>query len=410
MGQRRSGMAIALVAVAAMSLASCSGSGDGGSKEQSITVRVYPTMGDDEKAFWDQQVAAFRKDHPNIQVKVDIQPWKDRGRALTASIAGGTAPDVVYMIPDELSQFQAQNVVEPLDGIVSAEGYRKNALDAVTIDGKLYGAPVLMSVIPGACDQKVLDAVGVEAPPTTWDELKALGPKFKEKGYYATTFVASNDTTLNTTFYPWMWQAGGAPFDASGAPTFNSPAAKKALSFMVDLVKDGYVPKDEVSLNLPAEQTVIGSRKVGCIYHLDPVIVKDYWGDDVVVAPVLKDVASRAYGTVGSYTLLKSSKNKEAAAAWINYITSPTAMGALDTKAGYLPPKEAVPVTYAEDSIEARTGEYLDLADVGPRAPEARELQSVIAPELQAAVLGDKTVDDALAAAQQAAVAKMKRG
>jgi ABC-type glycerol-3-phosphate transport system substrate-binding protein len=268
---------------------------------------------------------------------------------------------------------------------------------------------MLMSVIPGSCDRKVLDAAGVKKPPTTWDELLALGPVFKKQGAYVTTLVVSSGSTLNTTFYPWMWQAGGAAFGEDGSPSLDSEAGREALGFMVKLVEQGFVPKEEISLNLPAEQTVIGKRKVACTYHFDPVIMKDYWGDDLVVAPPLKNKAEKAYGTVGSYTLMKSAKDKEAAAEWINFVTTPEVMGAFNSANGYLPPKADAPVTFPEGSIEAETGKYIELADVGPRTPGAREVQGVVAPQLQAAVLGDKSPAEALKAAQSAAESQVKR-
>ncbi|MFG1954040.1 ABC transporter substrate-binding protein [Micromonospora sp. NPDC048830] len=391
----------------------CGSDSSGASGEVSgpVTMRVYPLVDEGkDRAFWDGQIAAFKKEHPKVDVKIDIQPWKDRERSLVAAIAGGVAPDLVYMIPDELTQFEGQGVLEPLNGVVDTTGYRENALKAATIDGKLYGAPILMTVIPGACDRKVLAEVGVDKPPTTWDELMAMAPQFKAKGKYVTHVVASNEATLNTSFYPWVWQAGGAPFDDQGKPTIDSPAMVEATRFISELVKQGYVNKDQATVNLPAEQSPIGRREVGCVYYMDPIIMKnDVWGDDTMVAPPLKHKAEGAYGTVGSYAMLKGSKNKKAAAAWLKFITTPQVMADVDKMAGYYPPREDATVEFPAGSVQAEVAKYLELADVGPKVPHAREVQGVIAPEVQAAVLGNKSAEQAMKDAAEAAKSVLER-
>ncbi len=412
--RKRSAALVSTAAVVTL-LAGCGGDGGNdagndaageGALSGPVTMRVYPLLGEGEdEAFWEPHVAAFKQDHPGVDVTVDVQPWADRDRALTAAIAGGAAPDVVYMIPDEVAQFQAQGVLEPLTDRLEEDGYRQNALDSVTIDGELYGAPILMSAIPGSCDAQVLEEAGIDAPPTTWDELMELGPVLEEHGFYATHIVASNEATLNTTFYPWVWQAGGSVFAEDGTPTIDSPEVVEALQYLVDMTEAGYISRDEAAVNAPAEQSPIGRREVACIYHLDPITVEQFWGEDTVVAPPLMNEADTIYGTVGAYTLLNASENKEAATAWLQYITSAEVMGELDEAAGYYPPREDADVTFAEGSIEAQVEEYLGQTSAGPTVPGAREVQGVIAPEVQAAILGSKSPQEALAAAQRAAEA-----
>lgn len=414
MSWRRTGSVAGAGLTAVCLLAACGGDDGGVAAPQagdeisgSITVRAYPlSPGGDEKAdkaFWATQVAAFKAKYPKAEVTVEVKPWKDRDTALTTAIAGNTAPDVTYMIPDELAQFEAQDVVEPLNDVVKTDGYRKSALDAVTYDGKVYGAPILMSVVPGVCDAKVLKEVGVDKPPTTWDELVALGPKFKAKGKYVTHVVASTEATLNLTFYPWVWQAGGAPFDDSGKGTIDSPAMTEAATFVGDLAAKGFINKDAAASNAPLEQTPVGKRQVGCVYYATPTDLATVWGKDVMVTPPLKNKAQATYGTVGSFTILKGSKNKKLAAAWTEFITSDAELAAIGKFSNFYPPKEAAPAPFAAGSPEAQAQPFLSMVNVGPRVAHAREVQGVVAPEVQAVVLGKKTAEQAMKDAAKAA-------
>ncbi len=381
-----------------------SGSSDGGKASGEITVRVYPLKSEeDDGTFWATQVEAFKKVNPDITVKIDVQPWKDRETSLVTQITGGNAPDVAYMIPDELRAFQAKGALDPMPDTISKDGYRPTALDAATVDGTLYGAPVLMSVLPGTCDKKVLAAAGVTTPPATWDDLMELGPTFKAKGFYTTTIDASNAAALNTTYYPWVWQAGGDVFDKSGKLTVDSEPAREALSYLTELVEKGYAPKSEATTVVPLDQSTMAKRQVACVFQLQPALLADQWGDDRLVIPPLKNKAQKAYGTVGSLTILKGAKNKSAAAEWIKFVTTPEVMAKVDELGGFYAPKESTPLEYAAGTVDAETAKYLDMTYSGPPVAKAREIQAVVAPEVQAAVLRQKSPDQALKDAAGAA-------
>jgi multiple sugar transport system substrate-binding protein len=409
MSKLRSVVPLVVCLLAGASLVAC-GSDDGGGAATgekasgSITVRAYPLKTEEEdKQFWAGQVEAFKKVNPNITVKVDVQPWKDRETTLVTQITGGNAPDVAYMIPDELRAFQAKGALDPIPDSVSREDYRPAALDAATVDGQLFGAPILMSVVPGTCDKKVLAQVGVTTPPATWDDLMEIAPALKAKGLYATQIDASNAAVLNTTFYPWIWQAGGDVFDSDGKLTLTSGAAKKALTFLTDLVAKGYAPKAEATTAVPLEQSALAKRQVACEYNIQPILLAEQWGDDRLVTAPLKDKDQKTYGTVGSFTILKGSKNKGAAAEWLKFVTSPDVMKAIDEFGAFNAPKTTASPEYPAGSVDAETAKYLDMTYSGPPVAKAREIQAVVAPEVQAAVLGEKSPSQALADADKAA-------
>ena len=410
MSMRRFIAPLAACLLVSAPIAACGSSDDGGGGGGSITVRVYPLKSEtDDKAFWATQVDAFEKANPGITVKVDVQPWKDRETILVTQITGHKAPDVAYMVPDELRAFQAKGALEPLPDSVSTDGYREAALTATTVDSTVYGAPILMSIIPGTCDKKVLTAAGITTPPATWDDLMAMAPTLKAKGFYATQIDATQAAAINTTFYPWLWQAGGDAFDKSGNLTINSPEAVKALTYWTELVDKGYAPKPEATTAVPLDQSAMAKRKVACEFAVEPNLLEKQWGDDRLVIPPLKEKEQRTYGTIGAYTILKGSENKDAAAKWISFVTQPKVMAAVDKFGGYFAPKSTVDLGYAPGSVAAETEKYLDLGYTGPAVAKGREVQAVLAPELQAAVLGQKTPEQALADAEKNAKQVLSR-
>ncbi|WFE61180.1 extracellular solute-binding protein [Micromonospora sp. WMMD712] len=399
---------VAAVALAAGLLAACGGGSEAGGDRQSVTMWIYPVVPDEatHKGFWDKQVAAFKAGHPDVDVKVEIFPWAKREESLTAAIAGGKGPDVVYLIPDQLGKFQ--KMIEPVDDYLPADAkadYRENVRTAVTLDGKMLGAPLLTSSNPLMCNAKVFAAAGLTEYPKTWADLLALAPKLKAKGFDATNYYADPSATLNQSFYPLLWQAGGDVFTADGTSVaFAGPEGVKALTFLKQLVDGGYVQKDLIT-SIPAfEQTNVAKNKVACTWQHVPADVEQFWGkENIKIFPPLSDVRSVGYGTVGSLSILKGSKAKKAAGEWITFVTAPAVASAYDVAGGYFSAKTSAGSLYPQDPVSTEMEKTLGSTTVGPLHEKSREVMGVLAPEIQAALIGKKTPEQALADAAKAA-------
>ncbi|MFE0592040.1 ABC transporter substrate-binding protein [Micromonospora echinospora] len=400
------------VAVAALLtglVAACGGGdGAGGDEKQSVTMWIYPVIPDEatHRGFWDQQVTAFKAEHPNVDVKVEIFPWAKREESLTTAIAGGKGPDVVYLIPDQLGKFH--NVIEPVDGYLpdDAKGdYLDNVRAAVTLDGKMLGAPLLTSSNPLMCNAKVFTAAGVTAYPKTWADLLALAPTLKAKGFDVTNYYADPSATLNQSFYPLLWQAGGDVFSADGkSVAFDGPEGVKALTFLKQLVDGGYVQKDLIT-SIPAfEQTNVAKNKVACTWQHVPADVEQFWGkENIKIFPPLAETKSVGYGTVGSLSILKASKAKKAAGEWVEFVTGPSVATAYDKQGNYFSAKKSAGPLYADDPVRSAMEQTLTSTTVGTLHEKSREVMGVLAPEIQAALIGKKTPEQALADAAKAA-------
>lgn len=397
-------------------LAGCSSSSDESALDAdpdevsgSVTMWIYPLVADEatHRQFWTDQVAGFREEYPNVDVDVEIFPWAGRDEALATAIAGGKGPDVVYLIPDQLATYESS--IEPIDAHLPAEhtdDILPNVRDAITIDGKMMGSPLLTSSNALMCDAQAFAAIGETEYPQTWDDLLELAPRFKEKGIYVTNYWGSPETTLNMTFYPLLWQAGGDVYsDDFSDVAFNSPEGVKALEFVTELAEQGYIEKDLISTMPSIEQTAIAQNQVACTWQSVPSDVTSFWGEEnIVIQPPLTDVDTASYGTVGSLSMLKGAKDKTAAGAWVDYATSAETVVPFVTTAKYFSPLTSTGELYADDPIYSEIEKTIQYTRVGPLTESARNVMGVLAPEIQAALLGQKTpqeaLDDAAASAQ----------
>ncbi|WP_435174901.1 extracellular solute-binding protein [Actinacidiphila sp. bgisy145] len=409
--RRRNTAAFALSVAAALTataVAGCgSGTGSGSSSKKTINTWVYPVINDAKanSAYWDGLVKGFEKENPGVTVKVSTYPWANRDTALATAIAAGKGPDVAYLIPDQLSAYQ-RNLIPAAKWMSAADkaAYRPAALKAVTVDGQAYAAPVLMSSYPLLCDKKVLNAVGETTAPTTWDQLAALAPKLKAKGFYATSYSGDTTATLNMTFYPLLWQAGGDVFSADGKKAaFNSAAGVKALTWLKTFVDNGWTPKDLVTTTPQIEQTDLAKNKVACTWQNTAAEVEPFWGkENIEVGPALTAAKSVAYGTVGTLAVFKGA-NQELSGKWISYVSQPKNSAGLQTPGGYFSPRTDATALYPGDAIQQATEKVLGSTDVGPLNKAARDVMGLLAPQIQAALLGKTTPQKALDDAAQAA-------
>ncbi|MEO3845601.1 extracellular solute-binding protein [Streptomyces sp. B22F1] len=400
-------------ALAGVALASCGGSDGAGGGKGSVTMWTYPVIFDEakNKAYWDGMVEKFEKENKDISVKVETYPWADRDTALGTAIASGKGPDVVYLVPDQLPKY-APNIVPAADYMpADAESdYTDFALKSVTVGEDVLGTPILTSANPLICDKRVFDAVGEDSYPETWDDLKALGPKMKDEGYYALSYTGDTAQTLNMTFYPLLWQAGGEVFAEDGeSVAFDDAAGVEALTYLTEFAEEGWTPKDLLTTTPNLEQTPVAKGKVACTWTNVPADVEPFWGrENIVVQPPLTGEESVGYGTVGALSMLKGA-DTEAAGKWINFVARPENAADLEKAAGYFPARTSADDLYPDDELQQAVADTLPAMNAGPLEEKAREVMGVLAPELQAALLGRKSPEDALKSAAEAADAQIAR-
>jgi len=394
-------------------LAGCAG-GSGGEAggDQNVTVWLYPVIADEasHKAFWDDTIEAFEADNDGITVDYEIFPWANRDESLQTAIAANKGPDLVYLIPDQLAAYESS--IEPLDDYLSDEHVADllpNVRESVTLEPGIMGAPMLTSAMALICNAAAFEAAGVSDFPETWDDVREMAPKFVDAGMYMFSYPASAENTLNMTFYPLLWQAGGSVYDEDGAVGFGGDEGLEALTFLSDLAALGALEPTALSTLQPIEQTPLAQGSVGCTWNDSVLDVEPFWGEEnVTVLPPLTEEESVAYGTVGSLSLLKSSKVKDAAAAFAEYATGAEVMKPYLLEAGFFSPLESTEPLNAPDTLLGQVEQYVPTTTVGELATSSRAIMGVLSPEIQAVLLGTKTPEEALETAVTAAQPLLK--
>jgi multiple sugar transport system substrate-binding protein len=393
--------AFALLAVAAVS--ACGGSGASSAKAV-VTVWMYPVIADEQagSAYWGQIEKDFEAANPNIDLRIEQQPWANRDQKLATAFSGGKGPDVLLLGPDQIPQFVTSGSLEPVDKVLEADKakFLPGALDALKVDGKLYAAPIYHTVTTTIYNKSLLAKAGITKPPETWDEIKAAAPKLKQAGVATLDYSASPEASQNLSFYPLLWQAGGSVFSSDGKKAaFNEAPGLDALTFLKTLYDEGAIPKSALSnANVVADQA-LGKQQVAMGFTntlVDAKTVTKSWGAaNVMVGVPLQDKKRVGFGLPGGLSVNAGSKNVDAAEKFLAFMTQPKQVISLGAASNFLSPRTDAPVP-ANDDQSKKFEESLQYAFSGEVNPAARQVMALLSVEIQAVLTGKKAPQQAL--------------
>ncbi|WLD93074.1 ABC transporter substrate-binding protein [Alkalihalobacillus sp. AL-G] len=188
----------------------------------------------------------FEKENPNIKVKwVDV-PWADMEKKILAAVASKTAPDVANLNPQFASKLAELDALVNMNEAVPADArdkYFEGVWKSNTFDGETFGIPWYLSTQVTMYNTKMFEDAGLDPdnPPKTFNEVYEVAKTIKEEtGKYA-FFPALDGSHLLETMV--MMGADLTNEDMTKA-AFNSPEGKEAFQLFVDLYQNELIPRE----------------------------------------------------------------------------------------------------------------------------------------------------------------------
>lgn len=404
---RKKVLAVPAVAVASLfAMTACSGGDSGASEGQSqVTVWMYPVIADEDASleYWNGVEDDFEAENSDIDLVVELQPWDNRDEKIATAIASGTGPDLVLLTADQALNYYSTGGLKPVDEVLAADidAFYPAVLDSVKYDGELYGVPLYQTSTTAVYNKALFDAAGIEELPTTWDEVLAAAPALAENGVAVMDYSGSPNMTLNLSFYPLLWQAGGAVFTEDGTDVaFDSPEGVAALQFLLDLQALGGLPADAAVKANDIEAGPLGTGTAAMGYSAvkaDVELMQAAVGEEnVVVELPLTGEEQVSFGTPGVLGLTTINEEPEAAYTVAEYLSSPEVAGALQIASGTYPARTDIASADEGDELATKFVEALEFAKPGEVEPNARQIMAALIPHLQAALQGQKTAEQAL--------------
>jgi multiple sugar transport system substrate-binding protein len=212
-----------------------------------VTLSYWNGFTGGDGPFMKQMVAEFMKDNPKIKVASNTVEWAQYYQRVPAAVQAGKGPDVGAMHLDQLATNAARNVIVPVDDLAQALGltegdFTPDVWNAGIYKGKRYGIPLDVHSLAMYYNKDQFSQAGVSAAPKDDGELQEALKKLKSAGI-ANPFWMPSRWPAHLMFLSLLWQNGGEPYASDGAKaTFDSDAGVKALTWMVDVIKNGYSP------------------------------------------------------------------------------------------------------------------------------------------------------------------------
>ena len=415
------GSGTALAIAACLALAACGGSSGSQGADGEITLLTPIFEGSTGKAVLEGElIPQFEKENPGVTVNVDYTDYGSLNEKLTTSMASGLVPDVMMMGVGWIEGFAEKGVLADLGEYDLSESglseiMNEQVLKAGEWDGKLYAVPTMLDARYGIARKDLLAEAGFDSPPSDWDELREYAKALTKRDAKGKLTQAGLDVmTLDPRqmFEVFLFSNGGTLFNEDAtAPAFNSPEGVEALQYVVDLVREDKVEDIGYSSSDADTYPVINGRAAMMVGH------NDYWVKAQESNPEVADqlVPFMIHGTQDAMfqggtlvTVANSSDNKESAVALLEFLTDAEASLAANEQRGNVP---ALGELLDSDYVTSNTAvqfamENLDNAHPEGGVPAWLEIRGDFEAAIQAALLGQKTPQEALdglaASAQEA--------
>jgi multiple sugar transport system substrate-binding protein len=198
-----------------------------------------------------KMVNQFNSETPNIHVNMNVFQWADLFQKMPAAVTSGNGPDIGAMHIDDIPTQAAQRVIVPIDSVANNLKLKESDFAPAVWQGGMYknaryGIPLDVHCLGLFYNKDLFDKAGLDAekPPTTKDEYMAALDKLKSKNIQG-SWVSPFQFTGGLMFQSLLWQFGGDLYSSDVTKaTWDSDAGVSALTWMVDLVKQGYSPKN----------------------------------------------------------------------------------------------------------------------------------------------------------------------
>lgn len=183
--KKRTIAGIALAIGSVLALAGCSGGGGGAGSaaptfnpDEKVTLNMSFWGNDVRAALYDEAIAAFEKEYPNITVNSTFLGFPEYWEKRQTEAAGGNLPDVMQFDYSYLRQYSQNNLLLPLDAylgnIIETDPLPANILSIGVVDNVTTAIATSTNAWGMYTNPKLLESAGVgEFPGGSWDDYNA---------------------------------------------------------------------------------------------------------------------------------------------------------------------------------------------------------------------------------------------
>ncbi|HTC21923.1 MAG TPA: sugar ABC transporter substrate-binding protein [bacterium] len=367
-------------------------------------------------------VADIEKRHPGLHVQIDNIPYNEYQEKVTTQMAGGNAPDVVYVEVNNFVDLYLRGVFEDLTPYVQKDGvdltaYYPGVLGRFSPGGKVYALP--QDTAPTGLvfyNRKMFRDAGLPYPDGSWTwpgDFLSICQKLTKRDAAGKVTQWGFIDAYDIQFENFVFSNGANWVDDVDHPTrftLDDPKAMEAVQFRYDLIQKYHVSPDpsqiqafnfssgQMQMFINGQVAMLSSG----IWQTPGFLLAKDLDFDVTTFPAGPQ-GIKGWGSGGSgYALSKSSSNKDLAWIVIKELTSEASVSQL-ASTGMIQPalmKLAQSDVFLKAPGAAHKAILLDMprySHYEPFMPNWTELfYGVLGPAMDQVWLGEKKPGDVL--------------
>ncbi|MDH5833843.1 sugar ABC transporter substrate-binding protein [Luteimonas kalidii] len=352
----------------------------------------------------------FEREHPRIRVDLQQVPWTAAHEKLLTAFAADGLPDVCQLGNTWIAEFAALDTLEPVQARVDASrvvdqaDYFPGIWATNVVDGALVGVPWYVDTRLLFYRKDLLARAGVEVPPRTWAEWEqAMAAVVRDAGPGRHALLMPvNEFEPPLSF---ALQTGDPLLrEDNGRGNFRSPGFRKALAFYANVFAQGWAPavSDTQISNVWDEFFrgrfafyLSGPWNIREFQRRAPPELEGQWGTMPLPGPDGPG-AGIAGGT--SLVLFRSSPNKDAAWALVEFLSRPDIQQRFHAMSGNLPPRRSTweHPALAEDGLARAFRDQLERVRPTPQVLEWERIGQEMRLATERVVRGGQSQDEAV--------------
>jgi multiple sugar transport system substrate-binding protein len=368
----------------------------------------------------DRIIFGWNENNPDAIVKSISWPWSEMANQLIIRSQGGEALDIAQIDLNMIAALNEADILVDLNTVIEGEYFEENfqesAVGVGNIRDKQIGFPWTVASIGMVYNPSLLEGAGVESVPETIEEFEEACRALKEKYPDIIPYgaVTKDPASMAKDFGTWIWTFGGSIFDEDGNVVINSSNCVEALTWFKGMLDKGYIAMDSSRYDM---RVYFANQRVGfyedaiaCDGILRTNMELDAGANvDEYIKPMLKPVLSKGdepqsvmWGML--LAVSQNAQNKEKAAEFLKHVVKEE--NALDffNSCGMLPVKKSAleSNTVQNSSWATKWSEITATGKMAETAayPSTSQMDTIITEEVQEALLGSKTPQEALDSAK----------
>ncbi|KUI39462.1 sugar ABC transporter substrate-binding protein [Mycobacterium sp. GA-2829] len=430
-----------LAAAGLLVTSGCAGAGSLGASDNEVTIAL---VSNSQMTDAQQLSSEFQRENPGTKLKfITLSENQARAKITMSTAMGGSEFDVVMISNFETPQWARDGWLTNLSEYArNTPGYDENDFisslrESLSYEGNMYAVPFYGESSFLMYRKDLFEQAGIQV-----DQSPDYQPSWPEVAQWAEALKTDNragiclrgkpgwgevlaplDTVINT--------FGGRWFDEQWNAQLDSPEVKEAVNFYVDTVKD-FGELGAASTGFQECANLFGQGQTAMWYDAtsavsvleDPKEYPELVGKIGYLPAPIVEKPNSGWLYTWALGIPKAAKNPDGAWEFISWMTSKDYMKLVGEKLGWarvppgsrvstyteLPEYEAISKSYGPltlKSIESATPNqptvqpvpYTGIQFVG--IPEFQDLGTRVSQQISAAIAGQKSVDDALAQAQE---------